>query len=166
VTFVAAAGNAHTTFGDQIPAAYNEVLTVTAMTDTNGRPGGGALAECHGDVDDTVADFSNFAPAGSQDAAHTIAAPGRCIKSTWKGGVFRWLSGTSMATPHVTGAVALCIASGRCAGLTPAQIVQTMRTDAAARPASYGFDGDPSRPIVDPGGGTRFYGYLLYAAGY
>jgi subtilisin family serine protease len=166
VTFVAAAGNAHTTFDDQIPAAYDELLTVTAITDKNGRPGGGALATCNGDIDDTVADFSNFAPAGSQDAAHTIAAPGRCIKSTWKGGVFRWLSGTSMATPHVTGAVALCIASGRCAGLTPAQIVQTMRTDAAARPASYGFDGDPSRPIVDPGGGTRFYGYLLYAAGY
>jgi subtilisin len=166
VTFVAAAGNADRTFDDQIPAAYDEVLTVSAMTDINGRPGGGALATCHGDIDDTVADFSNFAPAGSSDATHTIAAPGACIKSTWKGGLYRWLSGTSMATPHVTGSVALCIASGRCAGLTPAQIMQKLRADAAARPVSYGFDGDPSRPIVDPGGRTRFYGYLLYAAGY
>ncbi len=42
VTFVAAAGNADRTFVGQIPAAYDEVLTVTAIADMNGRPGGGA----------------------------------------------------------------------------------------------------------------------------
>ena len=42
------------------PAAYHEVLAVTAVADFNGQPGGGATATCRTDVDDTPADFSNF----------------------------------------------------------------------------------------------------------
>ena len=165
VTYVVAAGNSTVDFAGFVPAAYNEVLTVTAMADFNGQPGGGAAATCRADVDETAADFSNFTTTGSSDEGHTIAAPGVCINSTWKGGEYNTISGTSMASPHAAGTVALCIAVGTapagCAGMTPAQIIAKLRGDAAVQPASYGFGGDPNAAI-----GTRYYGYLVFTGGY
>jgi subtilisin family serine protease len=64
VTYVVAAGNSNVDLAGFVPAAYNEVLTVTAIADFNGQPGGGAAATCRTDVDETPADFSNFTTAG------------------------------------------------------------------------------------------------------
>ncbi|GAB2968586.1 subtilisin AprE [Streptomyces pseudoechinosporeus] len=165
VTFAVAAGNDAANYANTVPAAYNEVLTATAMADFNGRPGGGASPTCRRDEDDSAADFSNFTTKGSADVEHTIAAPGVCIESTALGGDTRVLSGTSMASPHMAGIAALCIirpqSQGGCAGKTPAQVISKLRADAAAQPDSYGFAGDPDNP-----NGNRYYGHLGYAGAY
>jgi subtilisin family serine protease len=158
VTFVVAAGNDSSNLAGFVPAAYNEVLAVTAVADFDGQPGGGAAATCRSDVDETAADFSNF--ADSLDAGHTIAAPGVCINSTWKGGGYNTISGTSMASPHVAGLAGLCIGTGNCAG-TPSVIIDKLLYDASVQPSAYGFAGDSNSQV-----GDRYYGYLIYAGGY
>jgi subtilisin family serine protease len=101
VTYVVAAGNESDNTANHVPAAYDEVITVSALADFNGLPGGGGAPTCRSDVDDTFADFSNFG------ADVDLIAPGVCILSTWKRGGYNTISGTSMATPHVSGGAAL-----------------------------------------------------------
>ena len=141
VTVVVGAGNDAMDTTTFTPAAWPEVITVSALADNDGQPGGlgGSFASTSSWCDpayaayqdDHMAGFSNFG------AAVDIAAPGVCIQSTWPGSQYLIWSGTSFATPLVSGAAALYLSTHPSA--TPAQV----RGALAARAEPGPIPGDP-----------------------
>tara|TARA_R110000782_G_scaffold24264_2_gene62747 strand:- start:1921 stop:3846 length:1926 start_codon:yes stop_codon:yes gene_type:complete len=112
--FVAAAGNdgVNTDSSPHYPSSYNlpNIISVAATTNR-----------------DTLASFSNYG-VNSVD----IGAPGEDIASTYNGNGYVWNSGTSMASPHVAGVVALLQIQNP--GWTYQQVID--RIYATARPTS------------------------------
>jgi subtilisin len=105
LVIVAAAGNNGGKVG--YPAAYPETIAIAAS-----------------DSGDRGARFSSRGPEVD------LIAPGVQIDSTWKGGGYRKLDGTSMASPHAAGLAALAIASK---GLTGVDAVRDAMIAAATK---------------------------------
>ncbi len=153
IPVVVAAGNDTKTTTNVIPATYPEVITVSAFTDTDGIAGGSGPGCPNFGSDDRFAPYSNFG------ADVDIAAPGSCVLSTTLGGGTGEKTGTSMATPHVTGAIALFKSANP--GASIASIRNWLFTIAASSQSSgRGFKGDPDsthEPVLwlGPAGNPR-----------
>lgn len=135
VTLVVAAGNSGADLRSFVPAAYDEVIAVTALADSDGKACNVGAATSYG-LDDSFASFSNYATLAS-DVNRLLAAPGVSILSTWLNGGYATISGTSMASPHVTGSVALYLKAHP--GTGPAAVRDALR--ATGEPPNVNFVG-------------------------
>ncbi|WEH27783.1 S8 family peptidase [Streptomyces sp. AM 3-1-1] len=122
VTYAVAAGNESTNASTKSPARVGEAITVGATTST-----------------DAKASYSNYG------SVVDLFAPGSSITSAWGTGdtATNTINGTSMATPHVTGAAAVYLAGHTSA--TPAQVSSALVAGASTGVVTSPGSGSPNR---------------------
>jgi len=116
--FVAAAGNdgRNTDVSPFYPASY-DCLNIISVAAVNSQGG--------------LASFSNYGTATVD-----VGAPGVDILSTVPGSSYQYMSGTSMATPHVSGIAALILNVSP--SLTPEQVASLLKQSAVVLPSLQG----------------------------
>jgi subtilisin family serine protease len=131
VTFAIASGNSSSDACNFTPARVAEAITVNAS-----------------DINDARASFSNFGTCTD------IFAPGLDITSSWNtdDNATNTISGTSMATPHVTGAAALWLADhpDDPPATVQAALVANSTPDKITDPGA----GSPNKLLYTPSDGT------------
>ncbi len=134
VTYAIAAGNNNANACNSSPARVAEAITVGSTTSTDAR-----------------SSFSNYG------TCLDLFAPGSSITSAWHSSdtATNTISGTSMATPHVTGVAALYKQGAPSASPATVRdaIVNTATTNVVTSPGT----GSPNRLLYSPltGGGTQ-----------
>jgi len=133
VVFCVAAGNSGTNANGFSPAHVSAAITVAAYDNTN-----------------RLASWSNYG------SIVDIGAPGVNIVSTWPNNSTQTLSGTSMATPHVTGSAALYLYKNQtaspasvCTALLNAAKNKSNPTISVGRKSSFGASGSQNLSVWD-----------------
>jgi len=126
VSYAIAAGNSNVDACTQSPARVATAITVAAS-----------------DINDVRASFSNFGTCVD------LFGPGVNITSSWATSdtATNTISGTSMATPHVTGTAALFLQANPTA--TPAQVASALATNATAGVIASAGTGSPNRLLYE-----------------
>jgi subtilisin family serine protease len=131
VTFAVAAGNENANACNGSPSRVAAAITVGAST-----------------IADARASFSNFGTCVD------IFAPGLSITSSWNASdtATNTISGTSMATPHVTGVVALYLS--QFGAQAPSTVAAALNTAASLNKLSGIGTGSPNRLLFSMFGGS------------
>lgn len=136
-------GTCGTTYQDAINSAVGRGVPVVVAAGNENQPAANARpANCSNTITVAATDSSgNRSSFSNYGAAVDVAAPGSSIISTVNAGrttpttaSYANYNGTSMATPHVAGAVALMLAKN--SALTPAQVESSLKTNARAIPGT------------------------------
>lgn len=115
------------------PSTYDASVTVAATNNS-----------------DVVASFSSRGPVtipGLEGAKPDISAPGVGVRSARKDGAYKTLSGTSMATPHVVGLVALMISANPALAGQVNQLETLIAQTAVPLTTSEGCGGDAENAV-------------------
>ena len=131
VTMVVAAGNSNANACNYSPAREPKAITVGATT-----------------TDDVRASYSNFGTCVD------IFGPGSNITSAWhtSATTINTISGTSMASPHVSGVAVLALAANRNA--TPASVATFLSTNATLNRVTSAGVGSPNKLVYSLAAGA------------
>lgn len=125
-TVVVAAGNDNDNASGYSPASCNNVITVAAT----GRSGSRASYSNYGSIVDISAPGGDMSTATANGIYSTLNSGTKTPSSE----SYAYYQGTSMATPHIVGLVALMKSAN--SSLTPAQIETALKNNARALPGT------------------------------
>ena len=148
IVVVAAAGNegALGLYGSAAPSLGKNVIAVASFDNTNTNAAWtNQVASEPNPTANLISSFSSYGPAPDLSFKPDIGAPGGTIRSTlpFEQGSYGNLSGTSMSSAHVAGAVALLLESTPHA--SPEEVQQRLQN--SARPHLW--SGDPGLGFLD-----------------